>query len=349
MQTTIKKLPKSQVSIDVSVPQDTFEGYRSKAVARLAETVQLKGFREGKAPMSIVEKSLAPMAIMEEMASLAINDHLPKIFVDEKIDAIGRPEIQVTKVAPGNPFEFTATVAVVPEIDLPDYKKIAKKLNETPEEIKVSDEELDAAIVELKKTRAHQQLHKDGNDDHSSPEHAELEKIDASLTEEYVKALGDFASVEDFKAKYTENIKAEKANQAREKRRVAILEAILAESTVEMPDVLVQSELEQLIGRLKADVANIGVEFDEYLKHISKTEEEMRAEFLPDAEKRAKMELVMHKIGTKEDIKPDPEEVKTEVARLMDMYKDADKMRAEIYVAHLLANEAIFKFLEAQN
>ena len=298
--------------------------------------------------MSVVEKNLAPMAVMEEMASLAINDHLPKVFVDEKIDAIGRPEIQITKIAPGNPFEFTAKVAVVPEIDLPDYKKIAKKNNTDTEEVTVGDEELEAAIIELKKTRAHQTLHKDGKDDHSSPEHAELEKIDASLTEEYVKDLGPFASVEEFKQKYTENIKAEKENQAREKRRVATLEAILAESTVEMPDVLVQSELEQLLGRLKADVANIGVSFEEYLKHIGKTEEDLRSEFLPDAEKRAKMELVMHKIGIAEDIKPDPEEVKAEVARLMDMYKDADKMRAEIYVTHLMANEAIFRFLEAQ-
>ena len=348
MQKTIKPLPKSQVAIDVSIPQETFEAYRAKAVSRLGENAELPGFRKGKAPQAMLEKSLPAMAIMEEMANLAINDHFTKIIVDEKIDAIGRPEIQITKIAPGNPFEFTATVAVVPDIALPDYKKIAAKTNKTQEEPTVSDDELDAAIIELKKTRAHQELHKNGQDDHSSPEHADLEKIDASLTEEYVKDLGPFGTVAEFKEKYKENIKAEKENQVREKNRIATLEAILAESAVEMPDVLVQSELEQLIGRLKADVANIGVEFDEYLKHTGKTEESLRAEFLPDAEKRAKMELVMHKIGMAEDIKPDPEQIKLETARLMDTYKDADKTRAEIYVTHLLANEAIFKFLEAQ-
>jgi FKBP-type peptidyl-prolyl cis-trans isomerase (trigger factor) len=237
---------------------------------------------------------------------------------------------------------------VVPEVTLPDYKKIASG-TVLEKEATVTDEELDTAIIELKKTRAHQDLHKNDNEEAVNHDHAELDAIDASLTDEYVKDLGPFGSVADFKEKYKENILKEKGNQIREKRRIAILEAILEKTNVEMPDVLVQSELEQLMGRLKSDVANIGVEFDEYLKHISKTEDALRAEFLPDAEKRAKMELAMHKIGLAEKIEPAAEEIEAETMRLMTMYKDADENRARVYVTHLLANEAIFRFLEEQN
>jgi trigger factor len=348
MQKTITTLPKSQVSIDVSVPHEQFQTYREKAIARLGENLELPGFRKGKVPQNMLEKSLPEMAVMEEMANIAINDHFPKIIMEEKIDAIGRPEIKITKVAPGNPFEFTATVAVVPEVTLPDYKKIASG-TVLEKEATVTDEELDTAIIELKKTRAHQDLHKNDNEEAVNHDHAELDAIDASLTDEYVKDLGPFGSVADFKEKYKENILKEKGNQIREKRRIAILEAILEKTNVEMPDVLVQSELEQLMGRLKSDVANIGVEFDEYLKHISKTEDALRAEFLPDAEKRAKMELAMHKIGLAEKIEPAAEEIEAETMRLMTMYKDADENRARVYVTHLLANEAIFRFLEEQN
>ncbi len=347
MKKTIKKLPKSQVSIEVSVPTEIFETYRVKAIARLGEHVELPGFRKGKAPADIVEKALMPMAVMEEMAGMAINDHFSKILVDEKIDAIGRPEIQVTKVAPGNPFEFTATVAVVPEVKIPDYKKLAAKTNGEKQEITISDEELETGIKELKKARAHQELeHKDEKHDH-----AEFDKLefDATLTDEYVKSLGMFESVEDFKTKFRANMQREKEQQAKEKRRIAILEAILEKTDVEMPQVLIESELEQLIGRLKADVSNIGISFDEYLKHINKTEEDIRTEFLPDAEKRAKMELIMHKIGTTENIAPKQEDIDGELMKLMSMYKDADENRARIYVTHLLANEAIFRFLEEQN
>lgn len=346
MKKTINKLPKSQLAIDVSVPEDVFEAYRAKAVGNLSEHVEIDGFRKGKAPKELVEKQLPAMAVMEEMASLAINDHFPKILIEEKIDAIGRPEIAIKKIAPDNPFEFTATVSVLPEVKLPKYKTLAEKVMGERKEITVSDEDLDQAIKELKKARAHQELeHKDEKHDH-----AEFDKLefDATLTDEYVKDLGPFGTVDEFKAKFRENLKADKENQEREKRRIAILEAILEKTDVEVPDVLVQSELEGLLGRLQADVANIGVSFEEYLKHINKTEEDIRTDFLPDAEKRAKMELVMHTIGTKEEIKPKQEEIDGEVMKLMAMYKDADETRARVYVTHLLTNEAIFRFLEEQ-
>ncbi len=345
MKKTIKQLPKSQVAIDVSLPEDVFETYRAKAVGNLSEHVEIDGFRKGKAPKELVEKQLIPMAVMEEMASLAINDHFAKIVIDEKIDAIGRPQIAITKIAPGNPFEFTATVSVLPKVELPKYKALAEKVLADKKEITVSEEDLTEAIKELKKARAHQELeHKDEKHDH-----AEFDKLefDATLTDEYVKELGPFENVADFTEKFRENIKKEKEGQAREKNRIAILEAILEKTTVEIPDVLIESELEGLVGRLKADVGNIGISFEEYLKHINKTEEDIRTEFLPDAEKRAKMELVLHTIGTENKIQPKQEEIEGETMKLMAMYKDADETRARVYVTHLLTNEAIFRFLES--
>lgn len=346
MKKTVKKLPKSEVAIDVTIPKDVFEAYRPKALARAGAEVELPGFRKGKAPAHILEKELKPMALLEEMADLAINEHFPKILVDEKIDAVGRPAITITKIAKGEDLEFTATVAVLPEIKLPDYKKIAAKENETVIVNEVTDEELDGAIKELKKTRAHNEIHQSG----AEHNHEEFEKqeFDATLTDEYVKELGPFESVEDFREKFRENIRTEKDARDKEKRRVTILEAIGNEVSVELPAVLVESELENLIGRLKIDIQNAGIPFEEYLKHIKKTEADIRKDLAPDAEKRSKMELVLVKIAEVENLKPKDEDIDNETKRLIQTYQDADPLRARAYVAHMLTNEEIFKFLEAQ-
>ncbi len=346
MKKTIKQLPKSEVAIEVAIPADVFESYRAKAIKHAGEHAEIPGFRKGKVPAHILEKELKPMALLEEMADLAINDHFPKILVDEKIDAVGRPAITITKIAKDNDLEFTATVAVLPEIKLPDYKAIAAKENETITDNEVSDEDLDGAIKELKKARAHNEEHQKGGEHN----HEEFEKkeFDASLTDEYVKLLGPFESVEDFREKFRENIRTEKDARDREKRRVATLEAIGEKVSVELPDVLVESELENLVGRLKVDIANAGIPFEEYLKHIKKTEADMRNDLKPDAEKRSKMELVMVKIAEVENLKPKEEDIENETKRLIQTYQDADPLRARAYVTHMLTNEEIFKFLESQ-
>lgn len=346
MKKSIKKLPKSQIAIEVSIPEDIFESYRAKALERAGEHVEMPGFRKGKVPMHMLEKELNPAMLLEEMADLAINAHFPKILVDEKIDAIGRPNIEITKIAKGDSLEFTATVAVLPEVKLPDYKKIAAKENKEVAEITVTDEELESAIKELKKARKHNEIHQSGE----KHDHAEFEKqeFDSTLTDEFVKQLGPFENVEAFKEKFRENIAMEKKARETEKRRVAILEAIGTATEADLPDVLIENELENLTSRLKADIAQAGIPYEEYLKHIKKTEEDIRADMRPDAEKKAKMELVLLKIAEAENLKPKDEDIENETKRLIQTYQDADPLRARFYVAHMLTNEEIFKFLEAQ-
>lgn len=346
MKHKIKKLPKSEIAIEVVVPADVFESYRAKALTRAGEHVAVDGFRKGKVPANILEKEINPMMLLEEMADIAVNEFFPKILKDEKIDAIGRPAITLTKLAKDNDLEFTATVATLPEVKLPDYKKIAAKENKNTEEVTVSDKELEDAIKELKKAREHNRIHQTGEEH----DHAEFEKreFDAQLDHDYVKTLGEFESVDAFREKFRENIKGEKLAREVEKRRVAILEKLAEETTIDIPDILIENELENLMNRMKADIAQAGMPFEEYLKHIKKTEADMRKDMTPDAEKRAKTEIIMMEIAKAEKLEPDMKQVEDETKRLMQAYKDADINRARMYVAHMLLNEEILKFLGEQ-
>ena len=148
-----KKLPKSQVEITGSVPVEIWEKFRGQAIKNLNETVTIDGFRKGNIPENVLVAKVGDMVILEEMAELALPRAYMDILIDQKIDAIGRPQLSVTKLAKGNPLEFKAITAVVPEIKVQDNKKLAtievKKAGKTDE--KITDKELDEAILKVRK------------------------------------------------------------------------------------------------------------------------------------------------------------------------------------------------------
>ena len=112
--------------------------------------------------------------------------------------------------------------------------------------------------------------------------------------------------------------------------------------------IIVEAELDKMTAQFKGDIAQMGAKFEDYLKHIKKTEEDMRKEWTPDAEKRVKIELVLHKIATLEKIVPPEDEVTKEVAHILEHYKDADPGRARNYVVEIITNEKVLQFLEKQ-
>ena len=87
------------------------------------------------------------------------------------------------------------------------------------------------------------------------------------------------------------------------------------------------------------------IEPTEYLKEIKKTEKDLRDEWKVDAEKRAKMNLILPKIALEEKIEADPEKVEHEAQHLAEHHK-VDATRAKQYVEYVLRNEAVLKFLE---
>jgi len=366
----IKKLPKSEVEIEGEIEADVFEGYYGKALKKLGESVEIDGFRKGKVPENVLVSKISEAHILEEMAEMALMDHYPKIIEEEKIDAISRPEIGITKLARNNPLGFKIKTAVMPEMELPDYKKIAKEttsgISDEEKNVSVTDEEVENTILDIRKSRApkihmaektphvHSDDCKHEEENTTSPEPsspADEKMPEPELPEfndEFVKALGPFENVVDFRTKLKDNIKLEKENQLKEKTRLKIVEKIIEETKVDMPEILVQVELDKILYRMESDITAMGLKFEDYLKHLNKTVEDIRKEFRRDAEKKSKLALVLSKISKTENISADKEQVAREVAMILEHYKDADPERAELHAENVLTNEAVFQFLENQ-
>ena len=154
MKIDIKKLPKSLVEITGEIPKEKLEEKRKDAIKNLAGKVEIDGFRKGMAPESVLVKKLGSMSILEEMAQICLNEAYPEIILKHELDVIGYPEISITKIAEGNPLGFKITSTIVPEIELPNYKKIAGDIVSKKENIEITDKEVGETIEEIRKQRA---------------------------------------------------------------------------------------------------------------------------------------------------------------------------------------------------
>jgi len=319
------------LTIEGELPAQAIEDLRAKAVAEIGKDLELPGFRKGKIPPEIVVQAVGEFAVLETEADLALREEVPALLEEDAKEIISRPEIKITKLAKGNPLCFTITAYLYPKTTLPDYKKIAEKIWSVAEETPtVTEEELLNVLNELLKTRA--------KESERSPE----------LTDELAKTFGDFATAADFKEKVRNNMVLEKSYRAKEKRRIECSEKFVSESEVELPQILTEGELGKMLAGLKDDVSRMGLKFEDYLKNTGKTESELLEKWRPEAEKRAKLQIILQKIAAVEKIQPAQSAVERETSHLLSHYHGADKERAAAYVLNILTNEKVYEFLENQ-
>ncbi len=167
------------------------------------------------------------------------------------------------------------------------------------------------------------------------------------LNDEFAQSFGEnFKSLDDLKSKVSENLKLEKEQKAREKRRSAIMEKLVAETKIDMPEAIIENELNSMLSQMKSDVTRFGGTWEEYLTHSSKTEEQLKSDWRKDAEKRAMSQLILHRIAEAEKLIATDEEIEVELVRVLASVQDADENRAKSYLYQVLTNEKVLKFLE---
>jgi len=360
----IKKLEKSEVEITGAILAEDFESYRNKAVESVSKNIKIDGFREGKVPEDILIKRVGEHSVLEMMAELALQDAYPQIVEGNEIKAIGRPMISITKIAKGNPLEFKIKTAVVPLVELPDYKKIAKGVKAIDEkEIIVEDKEIDDSIEYLRKSRAKipegneniaeenlKEGGEDGENEKSEGNKSIPEQILPELNDEFAQSLGEFKTVDDLKKALRENLLTEKKQKAIQKRRGDIMEKIVEKTKTEIPQLLIDSEVDRMKHEMKSNVAQSGLKWEDYLKHLKKEESELNEDWREDAEKRVKFGLVLEKIAETEKIENSEDEITAEVEKIISYYKsfkqEVDPNRTRSYTDGIIKNEKVFKLLE---
>jgi len=139
-----------------------------------------------------------------------------------------------------------------------------------------------------------------------------------------------------------------KEYRAKEKKRLALIDALAHGLDIVVPEVLIESELGRMLEQMRHDIEGMGLSFSDYLKHINKKEEDIKKETRGDALKRIKLDIAMMHISKEEKISPDKDKVEAEVKHAVEHHKDIDPERARAYFANIFLNQAVFEFLEKQ-
>lgn len=122
MKTTIEKQPENMVKVEIEVPAKDAVNYYNNAAKRLAQYVNIPGFRKGKAPRNIVEQNIGEERIKHE----ALEGALPRIFSDvikeNDFDVVAQPYVESYDYKIGEDLKITAKIELRPEVTLGEYK-----------------------------------------------------------------------------------------------------------------------------------------------------------------------------------------------------------------------------------
>ena len=423
----IKKLPQSEVKLLCKVSTKKLEESIQETAMELSKELKIDGFRTGKIPFDVVERSVGQEKLLNEGAEKLVKKVYVDAIVDNKIEAVGQPKIEIKKIARGNDLEFEAIVACLPEIKIGEWVSDAKKINKEYEnkQGEVEDKEIERELNFLANQRAkvvtvnreaeegdqvevsfkvfkdnvvieggsadkHPVIIGKGNfipgfeeqligtkadeekefeltfpkDYHQKTLAGEktLFKIKINLVQErevpkindeFASGIGKFKNLEELKKNLKTGIKKEKEEKIRREQELRIMDKIIDKTEVELPKILIESEIEKMMSELNNDVTRMGLNKQQYFERLKTTEEKLKKQWEEkDAPKRVKAALILKDIAKEEDIIVDVKKIEEQMNRVIQYYKTINQAEKDVDTKVLyenikaeLTNKAVLDYL----
>jgi trigger factor len=142
------------------------------------------------------------------------------------------------------------------------------------------------------------------------------EKRLSPLDDELAKSIGEgFESLEALRQHVRDRLEEQAQREARNNLEEQVVQAVVAGAQVDFPPIMVEQELGNMLEDLKARIRAQGITFEQYLRFINKTQDELVEEWLPTARERIKRRLVLDQVAQAEAITVEPAEVEGEIER----------------------------------
>jgi trigger factor len=150
---TVERLPEDKVRLSVEVPRHDLEHAVDHAASDLAGAAKIPGFRKGKVPMQVLIARVGKERLMDEAISSHIGGWFRSAATTARIHPVAQPDYEYElPESAESPFTFTATVAVQPKVDLPDWKTLEVPRPEAEMPAELVDAEIEAlrhSVAEL--------------------------------------------------------------------------------------------------------------------------------------------------------------------------------------------------------
>ena len=425
MKVDIKNLKNSQVELTITVPYADYKKAEEKAIVNLSKEVKADGFRSGHVPEDVVKEKAGVEGLVNATLDVILPETYGKAIQENDVQVIARPNVELkTPVQKeGDDLVYVATVSVMPEVKIGDWKKIkvakiegkvsAKEVDETIKMIEDRftewkdvdrkakdgdrveatfegfDEEgkplpntasknhpvilgsksmipgFEEAILGMSKDEEKEFDVSFPKEYHSKEmqgkkvkfklsvgrvEEKEAKKLDESMIE---KATGKKQSIEEFKKKVEEDLLKEVQGRSKQEHDNKVVQEIIKITKVDLPTELITEEIEYMKQDQKAHIAKQGLQWDQYLKHMKKTEADFDKDHEKPANERLLARLGVQKVLKESEIKIEGKDVETYIKTLADGYpEDQRKEVLEHYkegsqgYANLKNNLAADKLIE---
>lgn len=390
MSVQVENLEHNMAKLTIEVEAAEFDAACKKVYNRKKGSYNLPGFRKGKVPMNMLEKTYGPGIFYEDAA----NEIMPKAYADAleetKLDVVSAPEVDVTQIGKGQNFIFTVSVAVRPEVTLGEYKGLEVE----KETVEVADAEVEAELKKAQEQNAREitiedRPVKEGDIitlnyagtidgvpfDGGTAESQKLEigshsfidtfedqlvglnigdekDVEVTFPEEYheaslsgkpatfhVKVLGitekqlpeidddfaqdttEFDSLEEYKADIRAKLLSDKEEQAVNAMENALVEKAVENAQMDIPDAMIDSQVDQMIQEFQQRVSYQGISFEQYLQFTGQSLDAMKESMRPEAVRRIQSSLVLEAIVAAENIEATEEDLDKEFERMASMYQ----------------------------
>ena len=390
MSVQVEKLEKNMVKLTVEVPAENVEKAIQRAYLKTRKSINLPGFRKGKAPRQLIEKMYGKEVFYND----AIDELLPKAYGDAADECgeelVSRPKIDIVQMESGKPFIFHAEVAVKPGVELGTY--IGVSVEKTP--IEVADEAIEAELLKEREANARNitvddravqkgdmiSLDFDGSVDGVPFEGGKSENYDLTvgsgsfipgfedqligaeigkdldvnvtfpeeyhakelagkaavfkcrvnsirvkelpeIDDEFAQEVSEFETLDEYKADIRERLLKEKEEDARKIKEDAVIQKIIEDAKMEIPDAMVEFQTEQLMDDFAQRMQAQGLSLQQYFQFSGMTEEQYRAQMKPRALQNIQSRLVLEAVAKAENLEVTQEDVDAEIQRMANLYK----------------------------
>ncbi len=398
MSSKLLKKEKNIVTVEFTVTPDQFEEAVNKAYLKVKNSINVQGFRKGKAPKHIIEKKYGKSIFYDDALDFAVQEEYPKAVKELNLDVIDSPKIDIEKFELGEDIVVTAEVQVMPEVELGEYKGVeVEKV-----EVKVTDEDVErelkaiqdknARIVEVTDravqngdfltidyagfvgeeqfeggTAENQSLEIGSNtfipgfeeqlvgknvgdevqvnvtfpEEYHSEDlkgkdavfNVKIHEIKAKempeIDDEFAKDISEFDTLEELKADTRSNLEKRAADSSKVSNDNNVLTKIINNATIEIPEVLINREIDYLARNYEQQFRQQGFVGKEYDDIISNFVNQYKEGAKAQAEFNVKAELVLEAIIKKEDIQVSEEDMLKEVEEMAKSYQvEEERMEA---------------------
>lgn len=147
------------------------------------------------------------------------------------------------------------------------------------------------------------------------------EKQLPDIDDEFASEVSEFDTLDEYKADVKKKLEEKKAADAKNAKEDAVVEAIIADAKMDIPEAMIETQKRQMIEEFAQRIQSQGLSFDQYMQFTGMTPDSLLEQVAPQAESRIKSRLVLEAVAAAEKLDPTEEEIEAEIKKMAEEYK----------------------------